>query len=80
MLADDGSEITEADEQIFPLAEKRVYTVEQGDVEEAVIKAPEGWDVILEEAKLSITSPKVTDVEKTEEINIIITSPKTSYV
>jgi hypothetical protein len=76
VLADDGSEITEADEQIFPLAEKRVYTVEQGDVEEAVIKAPEGWDVILEEAKLSITSPKVTDVEKTEEINIIITSPK----
>lgn len=76
VLADDGNVITEADEQIFPLAEKRVYAVKQNDVEEALIQAPEGWEVTLEETKLSITSPNATDAGKTVEINIIITSPK----
>lgn len=76
VLADDGSEITQADEQIFPLAEKRVYAVQQSDVEDALVQAPEGWEVVLEESRLSITSPNATDAGKTEEINIIITSSK----
>lgn len=76
VLADDGNEITGTDEQIFPLAEKRVYAVEQSDVEDALIQAPEGWEVALNEAKLSITSPNTTDAVKTEEINIVITSSR----
>ena len=76
VLGDDGNEIAETDEQIFPLAEKRVYAVEQSDVEDALIQAPEGWEVALNEAKLSITSPNTTDAVKTEEINIIITSSR----
>lgn len=76
VLGDDGNEIAETDEQIFPLAEKRVYAVKQSDVEDALIQAPEGWEVALNEAKLSITSPNTTDAVKTEEINIIITSSR----
>lgn len=76
VLDDDGGAITGVDEQIFPLAEKRVYAVEQSDVEDALVQAPEGWTVTLEEAKLSITSPDAADAEKTEEINIIITSSR----
>ena len=74
VFADNGDEITEIDEQIFPLAEKRVYAVKQSDVENALIQAPEGWKVVLEEERLSITSPNAADTERTEEINIVITS------
>lgn len=74
VFTDNDDEITEADEQIFPLAEKRVYIVEQSDVENALIQAPEGWKVVLEEERLSIISPNAADAEKRDEINIVITS------
>ena len=63
-------------EQLFPLAETRKYVVEQSEVQEAVIQAPEGWKVVLTETELSITSPDATDVVKQEKVNIIITSSK----
>lgn len=63
-------------EQVFPLGEMRKYVVEQSEVDEAVIQAPEGWKVVLSETELSITSPDATDAEKHEKINLIITSPK----
>lgn len=63
-------------EQVFPLAETRKYLVEQSEVKEAVIQAPEGWKVVLSETELSITSPETTDAVKQEKINLIITSPK----
>lgn len=62
---------------IFPLNETRLYEVEQQDVTGAVIKAPQGWNVVLKDNELSITSPKANDIENKEEtINIIITSSK----
>lgn len=65
------------DMQIFPLNETRLYEVEQQDVTEAVIKAPKGWNIILKDNELSVTSPKANDIENKEEIiNIIITSSK----
>lgn len=63
-------------EQVFFLSETRKYMVEQSEVQEAAIQAPEDWEVVLNEAELSITSPDATDMEKQESINIIITSPK----
>lgn len=63
-------------EQLFPLAETRKYVVEQSNVQEAVIQAPQGWKVALSETELSITSPDATDVVKHEQITIIITSTK----
>ena len=63
-------------EQIFPLSETRKYMVEQSEVQEAGIQAPEGWKVVLSETELSVTSPDATDAEKQEKINLIITSPK----
>lgn len=66
-------------EQIFPLSETRKYVVEQSEVQEATIQAPEGWKVVLTETELSITSPATADAERQEKINIIITSPK-NYV
>lgn len=63
-------------EQVFFLSETRKYMVEQSEVQEATIQAPEGWKVALSETELSITSPDVTDMEKQENINIVITSPK----
>lgn len=62
--------------QVFPLGEKRVYEVEQGDVQEALVQAPSGWQVSLTESELSITAPSKNAIEKEEKINIIITSPK----
>lgn len=69
-------ELTEADVQVFSLAEMRTYKVEQSDVTEAVIQAPEGWTVTLSESQLSVTSPSTTDAEVTEEIKIVITSSR----
>ena len=63
-------------EQVFPLSETRHYEVEQSDIEEATIQAPQGWKVTLSETELSITAPDKTDVERQETIRIIITSPK----
>lgn len=63
-------------EQVFPLSETRKYVVEQSEVEEATVQAPEGWKVILSETELSVTSPDATAAEKQEKISIIITSPK----
>lgn len=63
-------------EQIFPLGETRKYVVEQSEVQEALIQAPEGWKVVLNETELSITSPDATHAVKHEKVNIIITSPK----
>lgn len=63
-------------EQVFPLAETRIYEVEQSEVAEATIQAPQGWKVTLEEKVLTITSPEQTDAEKQEKIHLIITSPK----
>lgn len=63
-------------EQVFFLSETRKYMVEQSEVQEVAIQAPEGWKVALSETELSIVSPDVTDVEKQDKINIIITSPK----
>lgn len=65
------------DMQIFPLNETRLYEVEQQDVTGVVIKAPKGWNIVLKDNELSITSPKANDIENKEEIiNIIITSSK----
>ena len=38
---------------IFPLNETRLYEVEQQDVTGAVIKAPQGWNVVLKDNELS---------------------------
>ena len=62
--------------QVFPLSETRHYEVEQSDIEEATIQAPQGWKVTLSETELSITAPDKTDVERQETIRIIITSPQ----
>lgn len=69
------------EEQVFPLSECREYEVEQGEVAEAAIRAPEGWKVVLEERKLTITAPDVNPAGKDlhETINLLITSPK-SYI
>lgn len=65
------------DVQIFPLNETRLYEVEQQDVTGVVIKAPKGWNIVLKDNELSITSPKANDIENKEEIiHIIITSSK----
>ena len=61
-------------QQIFPLNKTSKYPVQQSEVKEAVIRAPEGWTVKLGETELDITSPKTNDVEKDQQIQIIITS------
>lgn len=66
-------------EQVFPIGEIRIYEVEQNDVEEAIIQAPKGWDVTLdEENHLTIKAPSenASGVEIQDVINIIITSSK----
>lgn len=63
-------------EQVFPLSDTRIYEVEQNEVANAIIQAPEGWKVTLSETELKITAPSQTDAEKQEKINILITSPK----
>lgn len=63
-------------EQAFPLSEKRLYEVEQGDIAQAMIQAPDGWQVKLEEQLLTIVAPSKNEVEKTETIRIVITSSK----
>lgn len=65
-----------AEEQVFPLGELRCYEVEQSEVSEAMIQAPEGWEVKLTENELRIQAPRKTDAERRESIRIVITSPK----
>lgn len=64
------------DEQIFPIGEKRIYDVEQSEVAEAIIQAPEGWEVSLTEKQLTIIAPNSNSVVKKETIKIVITSDR----
>lgn len=64
------------EEQIFPLGETRLYEVEQSEVAEAVIQAPEGWNVTLTEKQLTITAPQTNNTIKHETIKIVITSDR----
>ena len=63
-----------SEQQLFPLSEKRIYQVEQNEVSEASIIAPDGWKVDLEENQLTIISPANTDREKELKIKIVCTS------
>lgn len=64
------------EEQILSLGESRLYEVEQSEVDEAVIQAPEGWNVTLTEQQLTITAPQTSNTIKHETIKIVITSDR----
>lgn len=60
--------------QVFPLAETRIYEVEQNEVEKATILAPDNWKIDLEEKQLTITAPSTATAEKEYTIKIVCTS------
>lgn len=63
-------------EQVFSLATTLKFKVEQSDVQNVLIQAPDEWKVKLDEDMLTVTSPSSNAVEVQEKINLIITSPE----
>ena len=63
--------------QVFvPNENHKEYKVEQNDVQQAVVQAPKGWNVLLSENLLTIT-PQATATKDVEEtIKIVLTSSK----
>lgn len=61
-------------EQIFPLSTTLKFKVVQSKVEKAMIQAPDGWTVKLDEDILTVTSPASNSLESVEDINLILTS------
>lgn len=68
---------SEQNVQVFaPDETHKEYKVEQNDVQQAVVQAPKGWNVLLSENLLTIT-PQATVVKDVEEtIKIVLTSSK----
>ncbi len=68
--------IMDADEgvQRFSRGSSRLFAVEQSNVAEAMVIAPEGWLVTLTDDKLSITSPTDGVMGQPVDIKLIITS------
>lgn len=46
--------------QIFEVGESKVYPLSSSGVKNAVVQAPEGWRVLIEETSVSITAPPST--------------------
>lgn len=67
-------EVVGADGARFALGETLCFEVKSQSVENAIIRAPEGWHVVLEEDMLFVTAPELNSVEREVEIQIIITS------
>lgn len=63
--------------QVFaPNENHKEYKAEQNDVQQAVVQAPKGWNVLLSENLLTIT-PQATATKDVEEtIKIVLTSSK----
>lgn len=69
-----GIKIGAPDPDTFMAGETRFYEVEQTNVKEIMIKAPQGWSAVLEESLLTVTSPGVVAVASDEVISVIAVS------
>ena len=73
-LNDAGSE--QALQVFAPTENHKEYKVEQKDVQQAVIQAPKGWNVLLSEELLTITPQADAQKDVKETIKIVLTSSK----
>ena len=63
--------------QVFaPNENHKEYKVEQNDVQQAVVQAPKGWNVLLSENLLTITPQATATKDMEETIKIVLTSSK----